>query len=81
MEQDYKNNQAAKPNGDAVKIAAEIKKTWPKLTDAEIGMYDKQPDAFFDALKTKHSVMKEDAVKKMKDLKTNCGCSNAAKAA
>jgi hypothetical protein len=75
------NNDKQSVAGDVVKMSAEIKKTWNKLTDAEIVMYDKQPDAFFDALKTKHSVAKEDAMKKLKELKTNCGCNNATKAA
>lgn len=77
MAADCKQSEVA----DVAKLAAEIKKTWNKLTDAEIATYNKQPEAFFDAVKSKHSVAKEDAMKKLKELKTNCGCNNTAKAA
>ena len=75
------NNGKQSEDANVTKMAAEIKKTWHKLTDAEIATYNKQPEAFFDAVKSKHSVAKEEAMKKLTELKNNCGCNNTAKAA
>lgn len=55
-------------------LADSIKKTWNKLSDDDIKLYDNQPDQFFDKLKTKHGITREDANKTLRELKTSCGC-------
>jgi hypothetical protein len=72
------NKQASHPAnaaGDSnAKLHAEIKKTWNKLSDDEIKLYETQPDQFFDKVKTKQGVNRDDADKKMATMKTSCGC-------
>ncbi len=64
-------NQSANSNMQAQKLTAEIKKTWGKLTDEEIGFYKTNPDKFY-AATTKLGVKKEDAEKTVKKLDAEC---------
>ncbi len=58
-------------------LDAEIKKTWNKLSDDDIQLYETQPAQFFDKLKTKHGVTREDANKTLRELKVSCGCDSS----
>lgn len=60
--------------GQGEKLRSEIKKTWSKLSDDEVKLYAAKPDEFFGKLKEKHNVSKEDAQKRMAELKMSCGC-------
>jgi hypothetical protein len=63
------------PNKDpAVALHAEIKKTWSKLSDEDIKLHEKQPEQFFSKVKEKQNVSNEDAQKRLKEMKTSCGC-------
>lgn len=63
------------------KLRAEIKKNWSKLSDEEIKLHEKQPDQFFGKVKEKHGVSKEDAQKRLTEMKSSCGCGGTEKAA
>ena len=56
------------------KIIAEIKKTWNKLSDDEIKMYETQPEKFFEKVKVKQGINRDEAAKQLKTIKTSCGC-------
>lgn len=67
------------PQKNAEAMHAEIKKNWGKLTDDEIKLHDKQPDQFFSKVKEKYGLIKEDAQKKLAEIKANCrSCSGKA---
>lgn len=57
---------------DAQKVAAEIKRTWSKLTDEEIGFNVKDEAKFNAALKQKYGLSKEDTSKRMQEIKASC---------
>lgn len=65
-------NQHTTSNPSSLKLNAEIKKTWGKLTDEEIGFYEGKRDKFFDAVKTKYSIEKNEAEKTVKKLEAEC---------
>ncbi len=65
------DNQLVNSNTHTQKLSAEIKKTWTKLTDEEIGFYKTNPDKFY-AATTKLGVKKEDAEKTVKKLDAEC---------
>jgi uncharacterized protein YjbJ (UPF0337 family) len=72
---------AQQPSDKGEKLHAEIKKNWSKLSDEEIRLYEKQPDQFFGKVKEKHGVSKEDAQKRLTEMKSSCGCGGTEKAA
>ncbi len=53
-------------------LKSEIKKTWGKLTDEEIGFQESNPGKFFEAVKTKYSINRDEAEKTVKKLETEC---------
>lgn len=59
------------------KLQAEIKKNWSKLSDADIKLYDKQPDQFFAKVKELYGTSKEDAQKRLTEIKATCGCGSS----
>jgi hypothetical protein len=61
-----------KPQTHAQKLAAEIKKAFPKLNDEEIGYQASNPTKFYDAVKTKQGINKDEAEKTVKKLDTEC---------
>lgn len=65
--------EAATQKNNAEKINAEIKKSWNRLSDDDVKLYEKQPDQFFSKLKEKHNVSKEDATKRLSEIKSACG--------
>ena len=65
-------NQPANSNSKALKLNAEIKKTWGKLTEEEIGFQASKPDQFFAAVKTKYSIERNEAEKTVKKLEAEC---------
>lgn len=69
------------PQNSKSSIGSEIRKIWSKVTDEDIALYEKKPDQFFSRLKEKHGVSKEDAQKRLKDMKTACGSCGTQKAA
>lgn len=71
-------NSASASQDKAGMLNAEIKKTWSKLTDEDVKLYDKQPDQFFSKLKEKHNISTEDAMKRMTQIKAACGCTEKA---
>lgn len=55
-------------------LSAEIKKTWNKLSDEDVKLLESQPDQFFAKIKEKHSVSREDAQKRLTEIKGAGGC-------
>jgi uncharacterized protein YjbJ (UPF0337 family) len=58
-----------------------IKKTWGKLTDDEIALFNGNKEQFYGKVKEKYGIAKEDAEKQMKEMEKNCSsamCDNAA---
>lgn len=55
-------------------LSAEIKKTWNKLTDDDVKLLESQPDQFFAKINEKHSVSREDAQKRLGEIKAAGGC-------
>jgi uncharacterized protein YjbJ (UPF0337 family) len=72
------DNQNA--SGNSQKLSAEIKKTWGKLTDEEIGFQASKPDKFYEAVKTKYSISKDEAEKTVKKLEAESAGSSPAMA-
>ncbi|HEU5048538.1 MAG TPA: hypothetical protein VFT64_11925 [Rickettsiales bacterium] len=62
------------------KLSAEIKKTWGKLSDEEIGFQATKPDKFYEAVKTKYSINKDEAEKTVKKLEAECSETSGAQA-
>jgi uncharacterized protein YjbJ (UPF0337 family) len=62
-------------------LNTEIKKTWDKLTDEDIKLYATQPEQFFGKVKEKYNLPKEEAQKRMSEIKTACGSCSSDKAA
>lgn len=67
---------AKNDNSQALKLSAEIKKTWSKLSDEEVGFQATAPDKFYEAVKTKYSVNKDEAEKTVKKLTAECGATD-----
>jgi uncharacterized protein YjbJ (UPF0337 family) len=63
-------NQNTTNNPASQKLNAEIRMTWGKLTDEEIGFYEGKRDKFFDAVKAKYSIDRNEAEKTVKKLET-----------
>ncbi len=51
------------------KLNKKIKNNWKELTDEEIALYQSAPDMFFDVIKQKYSMFREDAERKLAQLK------------
>lgn len=64
--------ESANSNTQSQKLNAEIRKTWGKLTDEEIGFQSSKPDKFFEAVKTKYSINKDEAEKTVRKLEAEC---------
>jgi hypothetical protein len=62
-------------------LNAEIKKAWNKMSDEDVKLQETQPDQFFAKLREKHNVTREDAQKRLKEIKASCGACTAEKAA
>ncbi len=73
---DQSMNKAGSPD-NTVKLHAEIKKTWSKLSDDDIKLYSDKRDQFFAKLTEKQGVSKEDGQKKMQEIEKSCGCGTA----
>lgn len=69
---DTNTTKTSEQKDDALR--AEIKKSWGKLSDADIGLYEKESDKFFSAIKEQYGTSKEEAQKKFEQIKTDCGC-------
>lgn len=59
------------------KLHAEIKKNWSKLSDDEVKLHAEKPEEFFGKVKEKHGVSKEDAQKRLTEMKSSCGCGDS----
>src|SRR5687768_9463763 len=55
-----------------VRLNTKIKETWGKLSDDDIKLYSGNREQFFAKLKEKHSVPKEDGVKRMQEIEKSC---------
>lgn len=51
------------------KLNKKIKGNWKKLTDEEIASYQESPDVFFDIVKKKYGIFREDAERRVMQLK------------
>lgn len=69
------NTGQTKDQTQAQKLSAEIKKGWGKLTDEEIGFQTSNPSKFFDAVKTKYSINRDEAEKTVKKMDAECAAS------
>ena len=56
-----------------LRLNAKIKENWDRLTDDEIASYQTDPDAFFDAVKKKYGMFRDDAEKRITHLKGGHG--------
>ena len=68
-------------NANADSLGIEIKKTWNRLSDDEIKLHADQPELFFAAVKTKYGTDKEEAQKRLTEIKASCGACTTEKAA
>lgn len=59
-------------NGKFEQLKGEIKKTWGKLTDDEIMLYNGKQDLFFGKLKERYGLAKEAAEQRIKELEKAC---------
>ena len=59
-------------DGKFEQLKGEIKKTWGKLTDNDVMLFNGQKDKFFGKLKEMHGVEREEAEKKMAELEKTC---------
>jgi uncharacterized protein YjbJ (UPF0337 family) len=62
-------------------LSIEIKKTWTRLSDDEVKLYADNADQFFAAIKTKYGTDKEEAQKRLTEIKASCGTCTTEKAA
>ncbi len=60
------------------KLAAEIKKAFSKLNDADIALYATAKDKFFEVVKTKCSIERAEAEKTLKKLDAECAAACSA---
>ena len=69
--------------GKFEQLKGEIKKTWGKLTDDDILLYNGQQDLFFGMVKEKYGIAQEAAEQRIKELEAmdNEGNSSASKTA
>ena len=65
----------------AEKFAAEIKKTWNKLTDDDVKLLESNTAHFFAKIKEKHNVDQDTAQKSLTEIKASCGSCSSEKAA
>ncbi len=54
-------------------IYAEIKKTWDKLTDAEVKYYNGRQGLFYEKLQQKYNISQDEARKRMRAIEKICG--------
>lgn len=67
-------------SGQFEQIKGEIKKTWGKLTDDEVLLYNGKQDLFFGKVKEKYGIAKEAAEQRIKEFEKACTtCSGADK--
>lgn len=80
---DFRTGQAGLTGktGQTADLDGEIKKNWNKLTDDEVKLHADKPDQFFAAVKTKYGIERDEAQKRLADIKTACGCGSSGKAA
>ena len=72
------NKEQAQGKFDQLK--GEFKKSWAKLTDNDLMLYEGQREKFLGKLKEHYGLAKEDAEKKIKALEEATGYSNSTKA-
>ena len=68
-------------NEKADTLGNEIKKTWNLLSSDEVKLHAEQPEQFFAAIKTKYGTDKEEAQKRLAEIKASCGTCTSEKAA
>ncbi len=66
--------------GKAEQLKGSIKKTWGKLTDNDVMLFEGKRDQFLGKLKEHYGLSKEDAEKKIKAMEDAC-CDTKAKVA
>ena len=59
-------------DGKWEQLKGEMKKTWGKLTDNDLMLYNGQTEKFFGKVKEMHGDTKEAAEKKMEEMKKAC---------
>jgi hypothetical protein len=70
-------NENKQPAADGnAKVHEKIKQAWSKLSEDDVKLYDTNRMQFFNRLKEKQDVSKEDAEKKIKEFEVACGCSS-----
>lgn len=72
---------AASQQEKTAMLSVEIKKAWNKLSDEDVKLEGSNPDQFYAKIKEKHNVGREDAQKRLKEIKASCDSSCAEKAA
>ena len=72
MEQSSNKSQA-----HTQKLSVELKKAFPKLNDEEIGFQATKPDKFYEAVKNKQSINRDEAEKTVKKLDAECAAACA----
>ncbi len=58
--------------GKYEQIKGKIKEAWGRLTDNEIALYNGKQEEFFGKLQEKYGLAKEDAEKRIKEMRDAC---------
>lgn len=53
-------------------VKAEIMKTWNKLSDEDVRLYDRQPNLFFERVREKQGVSMEVAQRRLDEITLSC---------
>jgi hypothetical protein len=75
---DTTDKHAVKSDADSQdKLTKKIKETWSKLNDEDVKLYATNRMQFFNRLKEKQNVSKEDAEKHLAKMEADCGCGSS----
>lgn len=61
-------------DGKFTQLKAEFKKTWGKLTDNDMMLYNGKREQFIGKIKEQYGLAKEDAEKQIKAMEDACRC-------
>ena len=76
MTNTVQNDMKQPAAGGNAKVHEKIKQAWNKLSEDDVKLYDTNRMQFFNRLKEKQNVSKDDAEKKIKEFEADCGCAS-----
>lgn len=65
-------NAAGQSGDNSQKLNEEIRKAWPNLSDEDVKLYSTQQGTFFDRLNEKQGVGRDEARKRIEEMKASC---------